>query len=160
MRMPGIVVPGYDILRVANTHPLHPFPGNFHHERIPFLIVRETCRIVWRESQRNMLYRTFHFRAHGCLYLERVRNGLVADSANSLMCQQRGTLLLVLLVVGVVHDAPKSTLVLMFAIMAVVLYLCNNPTYFSDDGDAMLLDCLQSVDVHLMGNLIDIVGYA
>ena len=71
MRMPGIVVPGYDILRVSNPHPLHPFPDNFHHERIPFLIVRETCRIVWRESQRNMLYRTFHFWAHGCLYLER-----------------------------------------------------------------------------------------
>ena len=48
----------------------------------------------------------------------------------------------------------------MFAIMTVVLNLCNNPTDFSDDGDAMLLDCLQSVNVHLMGNLINIVGYA
>ena len=98
--MLGIMVPGYNILRVADAHPLHPFPGNLHHERIPFLIVGKTCHIVWRESQRNVLYRTFHFRAHGCLYLERVRNGLVADSANSLIRQQRGTLFLVLCVVA------------------------------------------------------------
>ena len=41
------------------------------------------------------------------LYLERVRNSLITDSANTLMCQQRSTLLLVLLVIGIVHDASE-----------------------------------------------------
>ena len=47
MGMLGVMVTGYDILRVANPYPLHPFLGNLHHERIPFFIVRETSRILW-----------------------------------------------------------------------------------------------------------------
>ena len=46
MGMLGVIMSGYDILRVANPHPLHPFPGNLHHERISFLIVGETSRIL------------------------------------------------------------------------------------------------------------------
>ena len=46
MGMLGVMVTGYDILCVSNPHPFHPFPGNLHHERIPFFIVGETSRIL------------------------------------------------------------------------------------------------------------------
>lgn len=44
--------------------------------------------------------------------------------------------------------------------MTIVFYLCNNSADFCDDGNTMLLDYFQSMNVYLMCNLVDIIGYA
>ena len=44
--------------------------------------------------------------------------------------------------------------------MTGILYLGDNSTNFRDNRKTLLFDCFQSIDVHLMGNLIDIIGDA
>ncbi|EXZ84165.1 hypothetical protein M069_1303 [Bacteroides fragilis str. B1 (UDC16-1)] len=42
--------------------------------------------------------------------------------------------------------------------MTGILYLGDNSTNFRDNRKTLLFDCFQSIDVHLVGNLIDVIG--
>lgn len=107
MRMFRVVMPGYDILSIANPHLFHPFLGNLHHKFISFFVIGKTANVLRRESKRYVLYRTLYFRAHGCLKAKRIGNQLIANGTYSFVRQKCSAFLLVLLVVGIVYNTSE-----------------------------------------------------
>lgn len=83
MWMFRIMMPGYDILGIANPHLLHPFLGNLHHKCISFFIIRETDGCLVEEKASDMYFWDFYFRAHRSLYLKRIGYGFIANSTDS-----------------------------------------------------------------------------